>query len=141
MAAAAGLAGGSIEDATGEADRPIYAFDQAVERVSAAVEAARSLSIPFVVTARAENFRCGRSDLDETIARLQAFERGGADVLYAPGLPTLAAVRAVCHAVSKPVNFVAGLGPATFSVAELADAGVKRISLGSTLARVSLPGA
>jgi len=138
MAAATGLVGGSIEDATGEADRPIYAFDQAVERVAAAVEAARSLSIPFIVTARAENFRCGRFDLDDTIARLLAFERVGADVLYAPKLPTLAAVRAVCQAASKPVNFVAGLGPATFSVAELADAGVKRISLGSTLARVAL---
>ncbi len=140
LASAVGLAGGSIEDATGEADQPIYAFAHAVERVAAAAEAARSLPAGFVLTARAENFIHGRPDLDETIARLVGFEQAGADVLYAPGLPSLAAVRAVCQAVSRPVNFVAGWGSARFTVAQLAAAGVRRISLGSALARVALGG-
>ena len=140
MASATGLVGGSIEDASGEPEDAVYAFDHAVERVAAAAQAARSLAIPFVLTARAENFRLGRPDLDDTIRRLQAFEKAGADVLYAPSLPTIEAVRAVCRAVSKPVNFVAGLGSTRFSVAELIDAGVRRISLGSALARAALGG-
>lgn len=135
QAADAGLVGGSIEDATGDADRPIQPFDVAVDRVREVVEAARELPFPFTVTARAENFRCGISDLDDTIRRLQAFEAAGADVLYAPGLPDLAAVRTVCAAVSLPVNVLAG--PAD-SVAELAAAGVRRISLGSMLSRTAL---
>lgn len=139
LAARAGLVGGSIEDATGDAARPIYDFGHAVERVAAAVEAARALPFPFVLTARAENFLHGRADLDDTIRRLQAFERAGADVLYAPGLPGLEAVRTVCAAVSRPVNVIAG-GGGTPSVAALADAGVKRISLGSGLSRAALGG-
>jgi 2-methylisocitrate lyase-like PEP mutase family enzyme len=140
MASAIGLVGGSIEDASGDADRPIYASGHAVERVVAAVKAARSLYVPFVVTARAENFLHGRPDLDDTIMRLLAYEQAGADVLYAPGLPDIAAVRAVCKAVSKPVNFVAGWGSSGFSVEDLSNAGVRRISLGSALARAALGG-
>lgn len=135
-----GLAGGSIEDASGEAERPIYDFAQAVERVAAAVEAARSLPVPFMLTARAENFLHGRPDLDDTIRRLQAFAAAGADVLYAPGLPDIEAIRTVCAAVDKPVNVVMGLSGQFYSVAELADAGVKRISVGGSLARAALDG-
>jgi 2-methylisocitrate lyase-like PEP mutase family enzyme len=137
-AAAVGLAGGSIEDASGDDARPIYDFQHAVERVAAAAEAARSLPIPFVLTARAENFLHGRPDLDDTIRRLQAFERAGAEVLYAPGLTTLEQIRTVCGSVSRPVNVVMGLAGGAFSVPQLAQAGVKRISLGSTLARAAL---
>lgn len=136
LAVDVGLVGGSIEDATGDPEEPIFEFNQAVERVAAASEAAREL--PFVLTARAENFLHGRTDLDDTIERLQAFENVGADVLYAPGLPSLAAIRAVCGAVKRPVNVVMGLRPPIFSVEELADAGVKRISLGGALARAAL---
>jgi 2-methylisocitrate lyase-like PEP mutase family enzyme len=134
QAAAAGLAGGSIEDSTGRPDDPIYSLDLAVERVAAAVEAARALPFPFVLTARAENFLHGRRDLDDTIRRLRAFEAAGADVLYAPGIWSLEEVRAVCASVSKPVNVLAG--PA-FTVAELAEAGARRISLGGALARAA----
>ncbi len=137
-AAAVGLAGGSIEDASGDEARPIYEFQHAVERVAAAAETARSLSIPFVLTARAENFLHGRPDLDDTIRRLQAFERAGAEVLYAPGLTTLEQIRTVCASVSRPVNVVMGLVGGTFTVQQLAEAGVKRISLGSSLARAAL---
>jgi 2-methylisocitrate lyase-like PEP mutase family enzyme len=137
-ASAVGLAGGSIEDASGDEAEPIYDFPLAVERVAAAVEAARSLPIPFVLTARAENFLHGRPDLDDTIRRLQAFETAGAEVLYAPGLASLDQIRTVCASVSRPVNVVMGLVGSTFSVQQLAEAGVKRISLGSSLARVSL---
>lgn len=137
-ASAIGLAGGSIEDASGDDARPIYDFAQAVERVAAAVEAARSLPVPFVLTARAENFLHGRPDLDDTIRRLQAFEEAGAEVLYAPGLTSLEQIRALCASVSRPVNVVMGLVGGTFSVPQLADAGVKRISLGSSLARAAL---
>lgn len=137
LAAEAGLVGGSIEDASGDAARPIYDHAHAVERVAAAAEAARALPFPFVLTARAENFLHGRADLDDTIRRLQAFERAGADVLYAPGLPSLDAVRAVCASVSRPVNVLAGGGAAP-SVAALAEAGVKRVSLGSGLSRAAL---
>lgn len=129
-AAAAGLAGCSIEDFSGDEERPIYDFSHAVERVAAAAEAARSLKHDFVLTARAENFLHGRPDLDETIKRLEAFEKAGADVLYAPGLTDIASVRAICSAVSKPVNVLA---VPEFTVAELKEAGAKRISLGSKL--------
>jgi 2-methylisocitrate lyase-like PEP mutase family enzyme len=137
-ASSVGLAGGSIEDASGDEARPIYDLSLAVERVAAAVEAARALPIPFVLTARAENFLHGRPDLDDTIRRLQAFEKAGAEVLYAPGLTTLDQIRTVCGSVSRPVNVVMGLVGGAFSVQQLAEAGVKRISLGSTLARVAL---
>ena len=137
-ASAVGLAGGSIEDASGDDARPIYGFTHAVERVAAAVAAARALPVPFVLTARAENFLHGRPDLDDTIRRLQAFERAGAEVLYAPGLTTLEQIRTVCSSVSRPVNVVMGLAGGTFSVPQLAEAGVKRISLGSSLARAAL---
>ncbi|GLK85952.1 isocitrate lyase/PEP mutase family protein [Ancylobacter defluvii] len=136
-AAAIGLAGGSLEDHTGRRDAPIYEFTLAVERIAAAVEARRALAEDFVLTARAENFLWARPDLDDTIARLQAFEAAGADVLYAPGLPDIAAVRTVCAAVSKPVNVVIGIGATRFTLAELAEAGVKRVSIGSTLARLA----
>jgi 2-methylisocitrate lyase-like PEP mutase family enzyme len=129
-AAAAGLAGCSIEDFSGDEERPIYDFSHAVERVAAAAEAARSLKHDFVLTARAENFLHGRPDLDNTIKRLEAFEKAGADVLYAPGLTDIASVRAICSAVSKPVNVLA---VPEFTVAELKEAGAKRISLGSKL--------
>jgi len=135
LAAATGLAGGSVEDASGDARKPIYEFSHAVERVAAAVEAARALPIPFTLTARAENFLHGRPDLDDTIRRLQAFERAGADVLYAPGLKDMATVRAVMSAVSRPVNVIALRG---LTVPELAAAGVRRISLGSALSRAAL---
>jgi len=134
-ALAVGLAGGSIEDSTGKRENPIYDTSLAVERIAAAVKAARKADFPFMLTARAENFITGRPDLDDTIARLQAFEAAGADVLYAPGLPTLGHIRTVCSAVTKPVNVVAGLAGMTASVAELSEAGVRRVSLGSTLSR------
>jgi 2-methylisocitrate lyase-like PEP mutase family enzyme len=139
MAAAAGLVGGSVEDATGDPSRPIYDLTQAVERVAAAVEAARSLPFPFVLVARAENFLHGRPDLDDTIRRLKAFAAAGADVLYAPGLPNLEAVKAVCAAVSpRPVNVLAGAKGGAFTVENLAAAGVRRISVGSALSRAAL---
>ena len=138
LAAETGLVGGSIEDATGRADQPIYDFQHAVERIAAAAEAARDL--PFLLTARAENFLYGRRDLDDTILRLQAFEKAGADVLYAPGLPDLDAIRLVCSSVSKPVNVVMGLSGATWSVSQLSEAGVKRVSVGGSFARAALGG-
>jgi 2-methylisocitrate lyase-like PEP mutase family enzyme len=140
LAAGLGLVGGSIEDATGDKARPLYDFGQATERVAAAVQAARALSFPFTLTARTENFLRGNPSLDDTIKRLQAFEKAGADVLMAPGLPDLAAVRAVCAAVSKPVNFMAGIKGKSFSVAELQAAGVRRISLAGSLYRQAMTG-
>jgi 2-methylisocitrate lyase-like PEP mutase family enzyme len=140
LAARAGLVGGSIEDAPLDKDNPVYGFDHAVARVAAAAAAARALPFPFTLTARAENFGRGNPDLDDTIKRLQAFERAGADVLFAPGLPDLAAVRAVCAAVSKPVNFMVGIKGRSFSVAELAAAGVRRISLSTSLYRAAMTG-
>jgi 2-methylisocitrate lyase-like PEP mutase family enzyme len=138
LAAATGIVGGSVEDASGDDRRPIYDFTLAVERVAAAVEAARALSFPFTLAARAENFLHGRRDLDDTIRRLQAFAEAGADVLYAPGLPSLEAVRAVCAAVApRPVNALAGVKGLGFPVADLVAAGVRRISLGSVLSRVA----
>ncbi|MBS0578916.1 MAG: isocitrate lyase/phosphoenolpyruvate mutase family protein [Proteobacteria bacterium] len=140
LAGAAGLVGGSIEDASGDERAPIYDFNHAVERIAAAVEAARHLPFPFVLTARAENFIHGRNDLDDTVRRLQAFERAGADVLFAPCLPDIAAVRTVCAALRRPVNFMVGVPGASFSVAELTAAGVKRISLSTTLYRAAMTG-
>src|SRR5262249_49479900 len=139
-AAGVGLVGGSIEDATGDRDRPLFDLGPAVERVAAAVEAARALPFPFTLTARTENFPRGNPSLDDTIPRPQAFEKAGADVLMAPGLPDLAAVRAVCAAVSKPVNFMAGIRGKSFTVAELAAAGVRRISLATSLYRTAMTG-
>ncbi len=137
LAAGTGLAGGSIEDFSGDQQSPIYDFNLAVERIAAAAEAARSLPSDFVLTARAENFLHGRPDLDDTIKRLQAFEKAGADVLYAPGLSNLEAIRTVCASVSRPVNVVMGLPGAAFSAEDLANAGVKRISIGSAAARLA----
>jgi 2-methylisocitrate lyase-like PEP mutase family enzyme len=130
--------GGSVEDATGEKDRPLYDIGQATERVAAAAQAARALPFPFMLTARTESFLRGNPNLDEVIKRLQAFEKAGADVLMAPGLPDLAAVRAVCAAVSKPVNFMAGIKGKSFTVAELEAAGVRRISLATSLYRYAM---
>ena len=140
LAAEVGLAGGSIEDASGDQDRPLYDIGYATERVAAAVQAARALACPFMVTARAENFLRGNPDLDDTIKRLQAFERAGADVLFAPGLPDLDAVRAVCSALSKPFNFMVGIKGKSFTFAELEAAGVKRISLATSLYRAAMSG-
>lgn len=135
-----GLVGGSIEDATGNPQKPLFDASHAKERMAAAVEAARAMSFPFTLTARAEGFLRGNPDLDDVIRRLQSFEAAGADVLMAPGLPDLAAVRAVCSALSKPFNFMAGLKGKSFSVAELRDAGVKRISLATSLYRAAMTG-
>lgn len=140
LAAETGLVGCSIEDATGEKDRPLHDIAEAAERVAAAVQAAKSLGFAFTLTARSENFLRGNPDLDDTIKRLQAYEKAGADVLMAPGLPDLAAVRAVCAAVSKPVNFMAGIRGKSFTVAELAAAGVRRISLATSLYRAAMSG-
>lgn len=141
LAGEAGLAGGSIEDCSGVAERRIYPLALAAERIAAAAEAARAIPGGFVLTARAENFLRGHPDLDDTIARLQSYERAGADVLFAPGLPDLAAVRAVCSAVAKPVNFMAGMKGRSFTVAELHDAGVVRISLATSLYRAAMAAA
>ncbi len=140
LAAGVGLVGGSIEDATGDKDKPLYDIAQATERVTAAVQAARALSFPFTLTARAEGFLRGKPDLDDVIARLQAFEKAGADVLMSPGLPDLESVRKVCGALSKPFNFMVGIKGKSFTVAELADAGVKRISLATSLYRMAMTG-
>lgn len=140
LASDIGLAGCSIEDATGDAGKPLYEETLAVERVAAAVEAARALPFPFTLTARAENFLRGNPDLDDTIRRLQAFERAGADVLFAPALPDLNAVRTVCQSLTKPVNFMVAIRGKSFSVAELAAAGVRRISLATSLYRAAMAG-
>jgi 2-methylisocitrate lyase-like PEP mutase family enzyme len=138
LAASTGVVGGSIEDATGDPDRPIYDFALAVERVQAAVEVARSLPVPFLLTARAENLLHGRLDLDDTIRRLQAFETAGADVLYAPGVRDLATIRTVVSAVTRPVNVVMSAADPAITAAQLAEAGVKRISVGGALSRLAL---
>ena len=140
LAAAAGLVGGSIEDATGDQDRPLFDPSLAAARVAAAAQAARALPFPFTLTARTENYLRGNPDLADTIRRLQAFEAAGADVLFAPGLPDLDAVRAVVAAVSKPVNFMAGIRGKSFTVAELEAAGVRRISLAGSLYRAAMAG-
>lgn len=136
LAGETGLVGGSVEDFTGDPGKPIYDFALAVERVHAAAEAAHALPFPFTLTARAENYLHGRTDLDDTIRRLQAFEQAGADVLYAPGPSDVATIRSICSAVSKPVNVLAW--KSGFSVKELAEAGARRISVGSVLSRVAL---
>ena len=138
LAAEAGVVGGSIEDATGDPLKPIYDFELAVERVRAAVAVARALPTPFMLTARAENLLHGRRDLDDTIRRLQAFEAAGADVLYAPGLRDLASIRTVTSAVGRPVNVVMSSADPSITVAQLALAGVKRISVGGALSRLAL---
>jgi 2-methylisocitrate lyase-like PEP mutase family enzyme len=139
LAGATGIVGGSVEDASGDDRKPIYDLGLAVERVAAAVEAARALPFSFTLTARAENFLHGRADLDDTIRRLQAYAAAGADVLFAPGLPSLEAIKTVCAAVApRPVNVLAGIKGLSFPVAELAAAGVRRISLGGVLSRVAL---
>jgi 2-methylisocitrate lyase-like PEP mutase family enzyme len=138
LAAAAGISGGSIEDATGETGKPIYDFPHAVERVQAAVEVARALPVPFLLTARAETLLHGRVDLDDTIRRLQAFEKAGADVLYAPGVRDLATIRTVVSSVTRPVNVVMSAADPDLTVEQLASVGVKRISVGGALSRLAL---
>ena len=135
LAAATGIVGASIEDSTGNPEQPIYDFELAVARVEAAVAAIREAEFDFTLTARSENFLHGHADLDETSARLQAFEAAGADVLYAPGLPDLDAVATVCAAVTRPVNVLVVGTLAQHCVTDFADAGVARLSLGSVLAR------
>jgi 2-methylisocitrate lyase-like PEP mutase family enzyme len=139
-AADVGLAGGSIEDSPSDRRAPVYELAHAAARVEAAAAAARESGSGFVLAARAENFIRGRRDLADTITRLQAYERAGADVLFAPGLPDLDAVRTVCAAVSKPVNFMAGIRGASFSVADLRQAGVKRVSTAGSLYRAAMQG-
>ncbi len=136
-AAAIGLAGCSIEDHTGRRDAPIFERSLAVERIAAAAKACRSLAADFVLTARCESLLWGGTDLDDVIGRLQAYEAAGADVLFAPGLSDLGAIREVCSAIRKPVNVVMELRFAAFGVDELTEAGVKRISVGATLARLA----
>jgi 2-methylisocitrate lyase-like PEP mutase family enzyme len=139
MAAEVGLVGGSIEDATGDEANPIYEFDHAVERIAAAVEAAKALTFPFMLVARAENYLHGRPDLDDTIRRLQAFEKAGAAVLYAPGLTRPEDIRTVSASVTKPVNVLMGLkGAPRLTVKELGELGVRRISIGSGFSRAAL---
>jgi len=140
LAAGAGLVGCTIEDSTGNPQRPLYDEGLAVERIAAAAEAARALEFPFMLTARAHNLLYAGASLDDTLRRLQLFEHAGAGVLFAPGLPDLAAVRAVCAAVSKPVNFMVGIKGKSFTVGELEAAGVKRISLATSLYRAAMTG-
>jgi len=137
LAGESGLVGGSIEDATGLPEDPVLPIAEAAERVAAAVEAARALPFPFTVTARAENFLYGRPDLADTIARLRAYEDAGADVLYAPGLPSAEAVREVCSSVGRPVNVLAAGPLLALTVAELESCGARRVSLGSALVRAA----
>jgi 2-methylisocitrate lyase-like PEP mutase family enzyme len=140
LGAEAGLVGCTIEDSTGKKDAPLYDFALAVERISAAAQAARKLPFPFMLAARAHNFLYPEPDLDDTIKRLQGYEKAGADVLFAPGLPDLAAVKTVCAAVSKPFNFMVAIRGKSFSLNELAEAGVKRISLATSLYRAAMTG-
>lgn len=139
-AAEVGLVGCTIEDSTRNQDKPLYDFALAVERIAAGVEVARALPFPFMLTARTHNFLYANPSLDETIRRLKAFENAGADVLFAPGLPDIASVRTVCAAVSRPFNFMVGIPGKSFSVAELSAAGVKRISLATSLYRAAMTG-
>lgn len=138
LAAATGIVGGSVEDMSSDKDKPIYEFDLAVERVRAAAEAARNLSFPFTLTARAENYLVGRADLKDTIKRLQAYADAGADVLFAPGLKSREEIKAVIESVERPINVIAGLPDMKLTVADLSEIGVKRISVGSALARAAL---
>ena len=135
LAAEAGVVGGSIEDATGNAVKPIYDFDLAVKRVAAAARVAHSLPFPFTFTARAENYLHGRPDFDDTVRRLRAFADAGADVLYAPGLRDLATIKRLVAALPRPVNIVMGMIDPEITVPQLAEAGVKRVSIGGALAR------
>ena len=137
-AAGVGLVGGSIEDASGDPAKPLYDVAHATRRIEAAVAAARAQPFRFLLTARAENFIRGNPDLDDTIRRLQAFEKAGADVLMAPGLPDLDAVRRVCAGLARPFNFMGGIPGKSFTVADLAAAGVKRVSLATSLYRVAM---
>jgi 2-methylisocitrate lyase-like PEP mutase family enzyme len=139
-AAEVGLVGCTIEDATGNPEQPLYEETLAVERIAAAAEAARALPFPFILTARAHNLLFAGPSLDGTVLRLQSFEKAGADVLFAPALPSVEAVRTVCAALSKPFNFMAGIKGKSFSVRELAAAGVKRISLATSLYRAAMTG-
>jgi 2-methylisocitrate lyase-like PEP mutase family enzyme len=138
LAAAAGLVGGSIEDATGHPDHPIYEKEHAIERIRAAVEAVRALPFTFTLTGRAENYLHGRPDLKDTLTRLQAYQAAGADVLYAPGLTSKDDIAAVVSSVDRPVNVVMGLQGVQLSLAELSAIGVKRVSVGSALSRAAL---
>jgi 2-methylisocitrate lyase-like PEP mutase family enzyme len=138
LAAAAGVVGGSIEDATGRPDQPIYERERAAERVRAAAEAARALPFAFTLTARAENYLHGRPDLKDTIARLQAYQEAGADVLYAPGLTSADEVSAVVRSVDRPVNVLMGLQGVALGLADLSAVGVRRVSVGSALCRAAL---
>jgi len=138
LAVATGLAGGSIEDATGRQDNPIYEYELAVERVRAAVEVTKALSFPFMLSARCENYLVGKTDLSDTIARLQAYQEAGADVLYAPGLRTREDIAAVVSSVDRPVNVLMPLQGVHFTLAELSELGVKRVSVGSALSRAAL---
>ena len=138
LVAAAGAVGGSIEDATGRPDEPIYQEELAIERIRSASKIARTLSFPFTLTARCENFLVGVTDLDATIRRLQAYEQAGADVLYAPGLTTRADIAAVAGSLTRPLNVLMGLEGCRLMQAELSAIGVKRISVGSALSRVAL---
>ena len=138
LAGGIGLVGASIEDATGDPARPLFDAGQARDRIAASVQAARSMPFPFILTARTENFVRGQLDLDDTIRRLQSFEAAGADVLMAPGLPDLDAVRAVCAALARPVNFMAGIPGKSFTVTALASAGVRRVSLATSLYRTAM---
>ncbi len=138
LAAAAGVVGGSIEDSTGRPDTPLYEIGRAAERVRAAVHVARALPFPFTLTARAENFLVGRTDLGETIKRLQAYQEAGADVLYAPGITSEADITMVVRSVDRPVNFLMGSPGVQLSLADLSRIGVKRISVGSALTRAAL---
>ena len=131
-----GLVGGSIEDATGDKDKPIFELELAVERIAAAVEASKGH--PFLLTARAENYLWGKEDFKDTLVRIQAYAAAGADVVYAPGLPDLESIRILCSEVDKPVNVVMGLTGLSCDVNQLADAGVKRISVGGSFARAAL---
>jgi 2-methylisocitrate lyase-like PEP mutase family enzyme len=138
LAAATGLAGASIEDATGRRDQPLFDPVVAAERVRAAAEIVHRLPFPFLLTARAENYLCGRPDLADTIARLQAYQEAGADVLYAPGVTSKAEIAAIVTSVDRPLNVLAGLPGWHLSIAELSELGVKRVSVGSALSRAAL---
>lgn len=138
LAAEAGIVGGSIEDATNRADDPIYGRELAVERIRAAVEAARAQPFPFTLTARAENHLHGRNDLADTIARLQAYQEAGADVLYAPGLVTREDISTVLREIDRPLNVLMGLGAVTLDAKTLFGLGVRRISVGGSLARAAM---
>jgi 2-methylisocitrate lyase-like PEP mutase family enzyme len=141
QAAAIGVVGASIEDAIHGADRDaLYDIGEAIERVTAAVEATRNLGFPFLLTARAEGFLHGHNNLDDVIRRLQSYEKAGADVLMAPGLPDLESVKTVCAAINKPFNFMVGIPGRSFSVAALEAAGVRRISLASSLYSAAMSG-